>query len=86
MRELVRRRDGDDAVDAGVGVELEAREVVAVAVDHADDGLLGADDALGARAGRDDPRGDGVDLRLGGVRVEDDEHGGTVADRGPFGR
>ncbi len=86
MRELVWRGDGDDAVDAGIGVELEARQVVAVAVNDADDGLLGAHDALGTCAGGDDPRGDGVDLRLGGVGVEDDEHARTVADPGASGR
>ena len=86
MRELVRRGDGDDAIDAGVGVELEARQVVAIAVDDADDGLLGAHDALSAGAGGDDPLGDGVDLRLGGVGMEDDEHAGNGRRSGPSRR
>ena len=72
--ELVGRGDRDDAVDAGIGVELEAGDVVAVGVDDADDRLLGTDDALGPGTGREDPLGDGVDLGGGGVGMEDDEH------------
>ena len=78
---LVRLADDDDAVDAVEAGEPDALEALRVA-DEADDRVHGAAGDEGLAARRAGARGDGLDLRLGGVVTHDDDHGRAFSGRG----